>query len=146
MAYFITTKGDKTRIYRIAADDTAKDNLIITNIDNVYDVISVSDDEYNYLKNNTKYITAYNGSNYTFVDCDISLVQEDLENYIDSVKKQLRTAIEGYSSHPDNSSWQSYYNYLDNLDFSSLTYPINSSWEKYCLDNSISFVHPLQLP
>jgi hypothetical protein len=27
-----------------------------------------------------------------------------------------------------------------------ITYPVNSSWEKYCSDNSITYFHPLQIP
>ena len=70
MAYFITTQGNQTKIYRIAADDTAKTNLGIADVENTYDVVTVSTDEFNYIKNNTKYITAYDGSNYTFGDRD----------------------------------------------------------------------------
>ena len=43
-------------------------------------------------------------------------------------------------------SVKNYYEYLQNLDYSTITYPINYSWEKYCNDNGISFFHPLQIP
>ena len=39
-----------------------------------------------------------------------------------------------------------YRNYLETLDYSSLSFPLNSNWEKYCQDNSITYLHPLQIP
>ena len=39
-----------------------------------------------------------------------------------------------------------YKNYLETLDYSSLSFPLNSNWEKYCQDNSITYLHPLQIP
>ena len=32
------------------------------------------------------------------------------------------------------------------LDYDSLSYPLNKGWEKYCEDNSISYLHALQIP
>ena len=34
-----------------------------------------------------------------------------------------------------------YKNYLSNFDYSSLTYPLNISWEEYCSINSITYYH-----
>jgi len=41
---------------------------------------------------------------------------------------------------------QTYLNTLNSFDTSTITYPLESTWEKYCVDNSITFLHPLQIP
>ena len=51
----------------------------------------------------------------------------------------------------DNPMWNdlnTYKLFLDNTisGQNEITYPINSSWEKYCSDNSITYFHALQIP
>ena len=101
------------------------------------------------LKSNTAVVTI-NGSTVTVTDhSDFNIADEaELWTYIDgNVKKKLKEFLDGNnSSKAIHSEVQNYLNYLDNtLQMASLTYPLNCSWEKYCEDNSISYVNPLQI-
>ena len=44
------------------------------------------------------------------------------------------------------SSAQASATFVDSFDVSSISFPLNKSWEKHCEENSITYVHPLQLP
>jgi len=144
MAYLIF--DNLNGLVKIAANDSDKDNL---NLDlSLYSVVSVSDSDFTKVKNNVVEPT-YDGTSVSYSEDEIySIDQQNLESIIDDYKKVIKAFLdvpsnEGKSNY---SAIKSYYDYLNELDFSSLSYPIESSWESYCQDNSISYFNPLQIP
>ena len=86
----------------------------------------------------------------TFTDRDISehsVEENQLKKYHESMLENLKNFL-----NPNNSSNSfydnclSYKNYLETLDYSTITFPLTKPWEKYCEDNSITYLHPLQIP
>lgn len=72
--------------------------------------------------------------------------QAELKGYIDEIIKKLDRYLKNHSNSENiYSNAQSYYNSLNTLDYSSLTFPFVGTWEKYCEDNSITYLHPLQI-
>ncbi|NND24041.1 MAG: hypothetical protein HKN86_05040 [Acidimicrobiia bacterium] len=163
MAYFILNPNetDYTNIYRIAANDTDKDNL---NLDAENISVDVSDSDFNNLRNGMKLISSWDGTNYTFVDAlptnqptppDDPTSSPAFFSAADQVSAHINDVVEicnafinapNNASNPLFSSIESYKNYLTSFDTSTLSFPMTVSWEKYCEDNSISYYHPLQIP
>lgn len=165
MAYFILNPNetDYTNVYRIAANDADKNNL---NLDTENITVDVSDSDFNNLRDNMKVISSWNGTNYTFVDAlptenDPNNPPEDpgsspaFFSAADQVSAHINDVIgicNSFMDAPNNasnplfSSIESYKNYLTGFDTSTLSFPMNISWEKYCEDNGISYYHPLQIP
>ena len=84
------------------------------------------------------------GNRYSY--SSVITLQKEFKKH--NVKLKCEEFLKGNnSSKAIHSDIQNYLNYIDNtLQMASLTYPLNSSWEKYCEDNSISYLHPLQIP
>jgi len=144
MAYLITADEDKTKLYRIAANDTAKDNLNLAKQNVAH---TISDSEFNNLRNNTKFLSGHNGTNFTFSDMGHEFLNESiLKDYLADVSKVVGNAINNYPNHPDNNAWSTYKTLIDSYATSSLTYPLNKSWEQHCEANSITYFNLLQLP
>jgi hypothetical protein len=156
MAYFIFSTDNS--IVRIAANDTDRDDLNLNLPD--YNIVSVTDDQFNSVISNEKNIT-YDGTTLTLssrteevgdIDPEIgpatsvSFNQTELEHSVGQIKTALKNFLDNNSGHIKFTELQNYYNYLDTLDMSTLTFPLDKYWEQYCIDNSIAFVHPLQIP
>lgn len=144
MAYYITSDGTKTNTFRIAENDSAKNNLGLAS-----QCVShtISSSEFNYLKNNTKIVSGHDGTN--FIYSDIACRYPDAANltiYINIIIDSLNSALERYPNHADASNWKTYKNYLNSFDTSTVTFPLEISWEKYCEDNSITYINTLELP
>ena len=79
-----------------------------------------------------------------FVDCPNC---RQLNNHLESIKYRLNSFLKIPANQP-KLIWtrcNNYHTYLKSLDTTSLTYPINSTWEKYCSDNSIVYMSSLQI-
>jgi hypothetical protein len=50
------------------------------------------------------------------------------------------------SSHVFYTRVNNYFNLLNTFNYSNIQFPLNSSWETYCEQNSIEFLSPLQIP
>ena len=99
-----------------------------------------------------------NHARLTFADNTVSVIddtdtsfenQETLEKYHENIKPLLKDFLEpstGNDTKSLHNAIQSYSNTLESFDYSSITYPLNKSWEQYCEENSITYVHPLQIP
>jgi len=143
MAYLITINNN---IYRIAANDTEKNEMNVEYPP--YVAHQISDADYLKLKANTAFAEISNGN----------VVVNNITDSEEPSQKNLQDYHQGLIQNFHNfliprnenksiySTVETYKNYLSNLDYSTLTFPINSSWEKYCEDNSITYVNPLQLP
>lgn len=140
-AYF-NTEGFITQI----ATDSDANNLNINKSD--YIEKTLSDEDFSAVRQGLKKISLSGDTvnlvedNYTFPD------QTTLSNYINKVViPALDQFLESNEEHP---MWTAINNYkfqiTEQIDLSTITYPLNSTWEKYCEDNSITYYHPLQIP
>jgi len=146
MAYVICEdSNDLMKFYKIAADDNAKNNLNF--IDSAI-IKTISDDDFNSLRNGTKEITSYDGNNYIFSNRESSsiLSEEFLREYHSFILNSLKNYLDNFSNHYLYNNVSNYVNLIKTFDYSSITYPTNGTWEKYCEDNNIDYFVALQLP
>ena len=146
MAYVIELNNE---VKNIAENETDKNNCIYSFPPAV--AHEISDENFSKLKKNlaTASVSAGVLSITEHSEYATDVLNEDpaeLKIYIDNIIKQLDRYLR---SHTDSeniySNAQSYYNSLNTLDYSSLTFPFVGTWEKYCEDNSITYLHPLQI-
>ena len=143
MAYLIF--NEQNQLLKIAANDSERDsqNLILSD----HSVVSISDSDFLKVRAGVT-VVSYDGSNVTFTDISDSSIAD--ENTLKFILKQNIKIIEDFlNGNQDNSLYNSVKDYkstLENFDTSSVTFPLNKTWEQYCNENSITFYHPLQIP
>ena len=143
MAYLICSNDN---IYKIAADENEK------NQHNVffppYEAVEVSNENFLKLKKNLVFATISNGNvNLTNLEM-ISFTETELQEYLKAIKTKLKSFLKIQKNHSKSikTQIQNYYDYLNTFNTSTITYPLNKSWEQYCEENSINYLHPLQIP
>ena len=149
MAYLIINDGGY--LYKIASNEAEKNDINCTFPP--YTIIDISDANFLKVKKNTVDINISNGS-VTFVDnSDLISNSSILEVQLKAANENIIKSLEYFLKGSTNSSkilysiCQTYSNYLKDLDYSSITFPITGkTWEQYCEDNLITYVHPLQIP
>ena len=143
MAYLIFNSDNQ--LSKIAANDSERDsqNLILSD----YSVVTVSDADFLKVKTGVV-LTSYDGSNVSFTDLSDSIITDEnvLKSIIQNILNQLEEFFKGNKDNSLYNSLQNYKNTLETFDTSSITYPLNKTWEQYCNENSITFYHPLQIP
>ena len=74
--------------------------------------------------------------------------ENDLRNYhTNNVIKRIDDFLNvGNEDKSLYSAITSYKTYLQNFDYSTMTFPMTKTWEEYCEDNLITYVSPLQIP
>jgi hypothetical protein len=148
MSYFIFLKNlDNTEgaLFRVAENQSDLNNLNINQPD--YKIIEDSQGNFDLVKLRTKFPDKYNNNIITYIDVTISFTnKEELQNYVNNFKKQIKQFTDSNPSHPLFSRWSSYYIQLNNLNFDSIEYPLNKSLEQYFNDLGQSSLNPLQLP
>ena len=141
MAYLIFNNDNN--IVKIASSDLDRDSQNIVLADHTVRDVSDSD----FLKVKTGAYVTYDGTNVTITEIENSFSDEEsLKVYLKNVVSTLTRFL---SENNDNSLYidlNNYKEYLETFDTSSVTFPLNKSWEKYCNENSITFYHPLQIP
>ena len=128
-------------------------NFLNLNIEPSISIVKdISDEEYNSIRQNFKKASLINNV-VVFEDLDpISFADsEGLFLYLSKGVLPLLNAFLKQKLNKDNPMWNdlnTYKLFLDNTisGQNEITYPINSSWEKYCSDNSITYFHALQIP
>ena len=146
MAFAITLNNG---VHKIASNETEKNEINIFFPPAV--AHTISDDEFNKIKKNTAVLNFVNNT-ISVVDFDINQSFADadaLKRYHATIKPLINDFLEpstGNDTKSLHNSIQSYSNTLESFDYSSITYPLNKSWEQYCEENSITYVHPLQIP
>ena len=144
MAYIITADETKTNVSGIARDASARDNMEMSAPCIAHEI---SEADFNNLKNSTKRVSDHDGTNFVYVDMITEFEEEnDLTNYLVVVSNAVSEIIKKYPEHPDMTIWTTYKDLIDNFDKSTITFPLATSWEKYCEDNSISYFNLLELP
>jgi len=111
-------------------------------------VIEVSQSDFDSVKLVQKLCTGYNGDIpiYTDPKLPVDISKDNLNNYINNIKKNIKYFLDNNKNHPDIQKWTNYYSQLNTLDLNSLTYPLTKSLEKYFYDLGQPSLHPLQLP
>lgn len=143
MAYAIATDNN---VYNIAANLLEKDDLNVSY--DIYNAIEISDEDFLKVKKNLAKITI-SGDTATITNLEgpFFLDEEALKNYIDIVLDKINLFIAaGNTEKILYSDINEYKNYLDNLNLSTITFPLDSTWEQYCEDNEITYFHTLQIP
>jgi len=132
---------------KIAKDDTDKNEQNLSS--EIYSSIDISDSDFLKLKKSRATVTI-DGDNVTINDVASSTFEDSnaLTLEIDSIKYSLKQFLDisSNSSKAIYSVAQTYYNTLDIFDVSTISFPLNKTWEEYCEDNSIAYVSPLQIP
>ena len=120
---------------------------LIFNGNSLYDVQTISDTDFDNVRLNKKTVS-YDGTNITYTDETWKFTNEsNLQAYVLEI---VANACTNYldvneSTDPQYNEVKTYYDFIMNFDYSSITYDLDKSWEEYCNDNSITFLHPLQI-
>ena len=132
---------------KIAKDDTDKNEQNLSS--EIYSSIDISDSNFLKLKKSRATVTI-DGDNVTINDVASTTFEDSnaLTLEIDSIKYSLKQFLDisSNSSKAIYSVAQTYYNTLDIFDVSTISFPLNKTWEEYCEENSITYIHPLQIP
>jgi hypothetical protein len=148
MTYFIFLKNLENiegSLYKIAENESDLNNLNINKND--YKIIEDSQSNFNLVKFGNKSAIKYNNDIITYVDSITSFSKkEELQIYIDSLKKSIKQFTDNNPSHTSLNLWNDYYNQLNSLNFDTITYPLNKSLEQYFKDLGQPSFSILQLP
>lgn len=142
MAYLIFNSHNN--IVKIASNDSDRDSLNIVLTDHTIKDVSDSD----FLKIRTgAAVATYDGTNVTITDTGNTTFDETVLKFIfNDLIKTITAFLENNQSNSLYVGINNYKEYLENFDTSTLTFPVDKSWEEYCNENSITFYHPLQIP
>jgi len=148
MAYIIFVNGED-RAYKIAANDSDKDNLNF--VAEHCTVKSVSDADFNKIRLNQAW-ASLSGDTITYNDSVFSGFKsaDELSSYLNNVKSLATPFVNANPSHPKKTEVENYISVINGIDTSSIVpdadTPLEKTWEQYCQDNGITFLHPLQIP
>tara|TARA_R110000787_G_scaffold97029_1_gene200563 strand:+ start:380 stop:820 length:441 start_codon:yes stop_codon:yes gene_type:complete len=146
MAYLITNQD--YNLYRIASNENEKND--VNCFYPPYIAIDISDVDFLKIKKGIGEANISNGSA-TVTDLDLSgfyINEDELKVYHSDIIRRLKSFLRNKdSSKVLYSTCQTYERNLRNFDYSTITFPIaGKTWEQYCEDNSITYIHPLQIP
>ncbi len=149
MSYFIFSKNFDNligTIYKIAENQNDLNSLNIIKSD--YKIIEDSQSNFNLVKFGNKFIDKYNNDTITYIDAIFSpfIKKNDLQNYINNFKQQIKQYTDNNPNHSLFSRWDDYYNQLNNLNLDSIAYPLNKSLEQYFNDLGQPSYNILQIP
>jgi len=148
MAYFIFLKNldnIEGTLSRIAETENDLNNLNIIKDD--YKIIEESQENFDLVKFSKKSANKYNGNTIIFENLQIYYINKDsLISDIEIYKKNIKNFID---LNPENKSVNKWINYLDQLtkfDYTTISFPLNTSFEEYFNDLNLTSLSPLQLP
>lgn len=110
-------------------------------------VIEISDQDYNQLATNEKVVSSIDDNlNVTFVDRNMSFeTKSKLDEYVSIVKEKIKKNLEYNFNNDYFANVLAYKQVINNLDTSSISYPLNMSLEQYLLNNNQKTLSLLQL-
>lgn len=147
MAFFILNRLEVSEggIYRIAENNTDLNNLNIIKSD--YKILEDTQENFQAVKLKTKVPKTHNNVSIVYENLNISFYQQDeLKSYIENIKYHIDFFLNANSNHPSFNLWKNYKNQINNLNLSSITYPLNKSLEQYFNDLGQPSYNILQLP
>lgn len=148
MAYFVFNKNCENiegSLVRFAENQSDLNNL---NIDqSSYRIINNNEIDFNEIKNQKKIVLSYTNNDINFKDHSLLFKEEkDLKAYIELLKKQIKLFLDNNPNHTLFNRWNNYYNQLNSLETSSLSYPLDKSLEQYFNDLNQPSFNILQIP
>jgi len=147
MAYLVFNSDNS--LFRIASNDTDLGNLNLPDpLGSSYNLQTINDSDFESVRKNLKEVS-FDGTTITYTDQTWKWPNQDvLNNYFVSIVYDRCEAFLNVNqdSHPMYNSIRNYQMDVQSFDISSLTYPMEISWEEYCSNNSITYYHPLQIP
>lgn len=110
-------------------------------------LITISDADFNLLISHQKEATVNSDLSVTFADKVIGFSsKEQLDSYISLIKERINNSIHQRESDSTyKNELETYKTLLENLNTSSITYPLNTSLEKYLIDQGNTILNPLQI-
>ena len=130
---------NEERLIKIAANESDLNSLNIIIGDCTTN--QPSDSDFENVRTNQSEATM-SGGVVSFTNLD----QLVFDQYLQGIISDINNLAVANPSNAMLAQANSYKDTLEAFDTSTITYPLNSSWEKYCSDNSITFLHPLQIP
>jgi hypothetical protein len=152
MAIFVFGKnsdGVENSIYRIAESQAVYDSEKNFS-DDLYDLVTVSDAEFNSVRLGQKYPSSKTGTNVTYADIEYTWIsQEELTGAISNKVKTLDTWLTANTTSGMRTTVETFKNYLSGLDVTTIINDVNTemtkSLEQYAEDNGTTAVHNFQL-
>tara|TARA_R110000822_G_scaffold295903_1_gene418214 strand:+ start:509 stop:964 length:456 start_codon:yes stop_codon:yes gene_type:complete len=150
MAKIIFAKNSENKIGSVC--HIAQDQIFLDSNKNfdeaTVDIIDITTEDFNDIKNGVKSIISHNGGTVTYNTRDalkdFFTTEDSLKTYINVLLERFETYLNFNSSKPLATTVTAYVDWLKNLDTSSLI-PLNSSLEKYASDQGANPVHLLEL-
>jgi hypothetical protein len=136
---------EKNGFFKIASNENEKNDINFLEGATVH---NLSDSDFNEVKQDKSKISISSGV-VTVIQNETGLFEnvDDLKQRHEKIKDSLYNfLINNPSSKILYSTAQTYSDTLNSFDYSTITFPLNKHWEEYCEDNSIQYIHPLQLP
>jgi len=151
MAYVILSKQlELNSICKIAANDTDLNNLNI--YQNDYRVISISDSDWTLLQKDLLVVESSTEDSVTFQAITKDTTngvhsEESLRQNITNLIEQINLFLKNNQSHPDKTEWESFKSYMENFDYSQITFPMHQTFWEFCADQpGLQWRNILQLP
>jgi len=152
MAIFVFGKnsdGVDNSIYRIAESQAVYDSEK-NFLDDLYDLVTVSDSDFNSVRLGQKHPLSKTGTNITYEDISYTWTsQEELTEAISAKVKTLDTWLTANTTSGIRTTVETFKNYLSGLDVTTIINDDNTemtkSLEQYAEDNGTTAVHDLQL-
>ena len=141
MAFVIEKNG----FFKIALNEDQKNDL---NFNDTPTTHTISDTDFNEVIKDKLIISISDGVVTTAAnEQGLFETEEELKKKHETLKTALKNFLDNNSSSKNlYSTAQTYYNTLNSFDYSTITFPLTKSWEEYCNDNSIEYLHYLQIP
>lgn len=147
MAYFIFTGTGSGTLYKIAENDSDKNGLHFSESNSI--IKDVSDSDFLKIKSQ-KAAVSLDGDNVVIQDQSPENPHfeeaSSLQNIINEHVRICNQFIEDGKNQDSVflSRVTNYKNMCESFDTSTVSFPLNKSWETYLSDNSIDFISPLQ--
>lgn len=146
MAYIFYSPGKKG-ILAIASNDADKTAITSHFLNGSYVEENLSDADFLKLRQNTHSFN-FEVENPTLETIQIGFQnKEDLDQYINlNLIPAINAYLSNWKNHTHHTRWTSYKTQLENLDTTSITYPLNKSLEKHFADEGQTYYSILELP
>lgn len=110
-------------------------------------LITISDADFNLLISHQKEVTVNSDLSVTLTDKVLGYSsKENLDSYISTIKERINHSInQRYNDSVYKNELETYKTLLENLNTSSISYPLNTSLEKYLIDQGNTILNPLQI-
>lgn len=148
MAYFIYNPQAANQIYKIAENDTDLNSLDLPQ--NQYTIINASQNDFDEVKLNNKYVLNYNGSSVQVENLTLTFTREQLNEYIKNFITNINNYLVGHPQNIKKQQWLDYRNFLQTLNVYNIIVPpqkeLIGSLELYLKNNGNTYYNLLQLP